>query len=404
MTSNADEFGERELTQAVCALLAEGSAAATRREQSAFDSCASSSGEIVLYGAGGLGRKTLIALREAGVAPLAFVDNNSFLWDTSIAGVPVLSPASAARRYGSQATFVIAVWGALGSDRMAQREQALRELGCERVVPFPPLFWKYPELLLPHYAVDLPHKLHEQAEEVIAACSLWADDASRREYLAQLRFRLHGDFQCLPDPVQHTIYFPPDLWAPGVDEVFVDCGGYDGDTITTLLEQVSGVRSIFSFEPDPENFAKLAAKVATLPQRKSVVLQQAAVGARAGTVMFSASATAASCVGVGSLAVDCMVLDEALGGVTPTYIKMDIEGSELGALAGAENLIRHQAPLLAVSAYHRQDDLWRIPLFVHSLNRQYRFYLRPYRLEGWDLVCYAVPESRRATNPVREAP
>ena len=278
---------------------------------------------------------------------------------------------------------------------MAEREERLRGLGCERVVPFPPLFWKYPDALLPHYTVEAPHKVHEQADRVLAACSLWADDASRREYLAQLRFRLYGDFNCLPGPVQSTIYFPRDLWRPIDNEVFVDCGACDGDTITTVLEQPrAGSPSIFSFEPDPDNFVKLTATVAALPQRGSIVLQQAAVGRQTGTVTFAASGNTASRVGLGDLVVKCIALDEALCGTEPTYIKMDIEGSELQALAGAEKLIRRHAPLLAISAYHRQDDLWRIPLFIRSLNHRYELFLRPHRIEGWDLVCYAVPENR----------
>jgi hypothetical protein len=73
---------------------------------------------------------------------------------------------------------------------------------------------------------------------------------------------------------------------------------------------------------------------------------------------------------------------------------MDIEGSEMDALAGASRIIREQGPLLAICVYHKQDDLWKIPLLIHSLNPEYRFFLRPHKLEVWDLVCYAVPKAR----------
>ena len=394
-------FSAAELTNAVRELFAEGLAGAIERERSAFDRSVAPSREIVLFGAGGLGRKAVAALRKIGLEPVAFADNNPRLWNTLVDGVTVLAPEVAASKYSRRATFVISVWGALSADRMAQRQEGLRALGCEHVVPFTALFWKYPDLLLPHYAVDLPHKLHKEADQIVAACSLWSDDASRREYLAQVRFRLFGDFDGMPAPVQHTIYFPPDLWHKINEEVFVDCGAYDGDTLSSLLEQPDcRFRSFFGFEPDPDNFAKLTAKVAELSQPDSIVLQEAAVGAKSGTVAFSASANAASCVGHGGLLVNCVALDEALGDSAPTYIKMDIEGSELDALAGAAKIIRRHGPLLAISAYHRQHDLWRIPLLIHSLNCQYRLFLRPYRIEGWDLVCYAVPESRLQPNTV----
>ena len=99
---------------------------------------------------------------------------------------------------------------------------------------------------------------------------------------------------------------------------------------------------------------------------------------------------------MGDTEVECVTLDAALAEVTPTHIKMDIEGAELDALEGAREVIARHAPVLAVCSYHRQADLWRIPALIHSINSSYRFFLRPHRIEGWDLVCYAVPPQRVA--------
>ena len=99
--------------EAVRTLLAEGIGDAIKREQTAFDSLAAAGVDTVLFGAGGLGRKTLLGLRAVGREPLAFSDNNSQLWDTSVEGIPVLSPEVAALRYGRRATFVLTVWARL---------------------------------------------------------------------------------------------------------------------------------------------------------------------------------------------------------------------------------------------------------------------------------------------------
>src|SRR5260370_39879142 len=90
---------------------------------------------------------------------------------------------------------------------MGTRERQLHGLGCSRVIPFTLLFWKFAKLFLPHYAVDLPHKVHDQADEVLKTCELWGDAASRFEYLAQLRWRLLSEFDSLPNPVGGTTYF-----------------------------------------------------------------------------------------------------------------------------------------------------------------------------------------------------
>lgn len=384
------------MTAALEELFAEGEAGATAREQSAFDLIAGPSKDlIVLFGAGRVGRKTLAGLRRVGIEPLAFVDNDPRLWNTCVEGVEVLSPEEAARRHGERATFVITIWRGEATDRMAQREAQLRSLGCRYVVPFPPLFWKHAKVFLPHYAVDLPHKVHQQADDVRRAGRLWSDDASRDEYLAQLRWRLLGEFDALYRPVQHTMYFPLDLCPLTDHEVFVDCGAYDGDSIRSFLDKTrNSFQRIYSFEPDPANFGKLEKEVALRPGRESITLQRAAVGGRSGTVTFSGDGNEASSVGKGDMVVNCVALDEVLSGAQPTYIKMDIEGAELDALNGARKIIQRYSPVLAVCSYHVQDHLWKIPLLIQSIDPNYSFFLRPHLVEGWDVVCYAVPKSR----------
>lgn len=396
MVSGARGLAEKDMTAALEELFAEGEAGATAREQSAFDLIAGPSKNlIVLFGAGRVGRKTLTGLRKAGLEPLAFADNDARLWSTSVEGVEVLSPEEAARRHGDQATFVITIWRGEATDRMAEREAQLRSLGCKYVVTFPPLFWKHAKAFLPHYAVDLPHKVHQQEDDVRRAGRLLSDDASRDEYLGQLRWRLLGEFDALYRPVQHTMYFPLDLCPLTDHEVFVDCGAYDGDSIRSFLDQPKkSFQRIYSFEPDPANFSKLEKEVSLRPERESITLQRAAVGAQTGTVTFSGDGNEASSVGKGDMVVNCVALDEVLSGMQPTYIKIDIEGAELDALNGARGIIQCYSPVLAVCTYHVQDHLWKIPLLIQSINPNYSFFLHPHLVEGWDLVCYAIPKSR----------
>ena len=117
----------------------------------------------------------------------------------------VLSPADAAARYGDTAAFVITIWGARGPDRMKDRVNALRSLGCATVIPFGPLSWRYPDGVLPHYGVDLPHKTLEQSAAVLSAFDLWADEESKGEYIAQLQWRLSFDFDGMAPPKVETI-------------------------------------------------------------------------------------------------------------------------------------------------------------------------------------------------------
>lgn len=377
---------------------------AEAREQSTFDRLASPfSKSLVLFGAGGLGRKTLYGLRKIGIKPLAFADNNKTIWGRQIEGVPVLSPETAVQKFADCATFIVTIWHAGGTHRFERTRQQLHSLGCSTVMSFAPLFWKYSQIFLPYYAIDLPHILLAQTSQIASAFSLWADEASRREYLAQMRWRLQSDFDGLPSPVTHAQYFPDDLFELSEDEVFVDCGAFDGDSLHVFFERQSTFRGTFiAVEPDPINLQSLKQYVATLPndRRDRVKILPLALGTRREIVRFEASGLAsAGLSSTGSLEVESVPLDEILADTRVTFIKMDIEGAEIDALIGARRLIENALPILAISVYHQPDHLWRIPLLIRSFSDQYHFFLRPHNEEGWDLVCYAVPASRLLVVP-----
>jgi FkbM family methyltransferase len=157
---------------------------------------------------------------------------------------------------------------------------------------------------------------------------------------------------------------------------------------------------VLALEPDEENFARLQAAVAKLPinVRARVDCRQLALASAPGRLHLRATGTAASTTsaefGAGTVAVPAEPLDVVLGDAAPTMLKLDIEGAEIDALLGARETILRHAPVLAVCVYHRQDDLWRIPLMLREWRDDYAFFLRPHNEEGWDLVCYAVPRAR----------
>jgi FkbM family methyltransferase len=377
-----------------------------RWERQAFDQLVAPFGRsLILFGAGNLGRQILARLLVEGIEPKAFTDNNRALHGTLIEGVPVLSPEDAATKYGRSAAFVVTIWNPEHS--FLQTRQQLTALGCTRVVSAIPLRWKFAEDLLPFFWLDLPSRTLDDAASVKSALSIWADEFSRKEFLAQLRFRLYGEFDSLSAPVPQASYFPDDLFALRPEEVFIDCGAFDGITIRQFLEHRSSFKGqIVAFEPDPHNHKSLLAYASGLPAhlRARIVVSSQAVGSTGGTLKFNATGTMGSAVDVhGTVDVEGVALDAYLtkASLVPSYIKMDIEGAELEALAGARGTIKQHKPVLAVCLYHRPTDLWRIPLFVRSLTDQYSLFLRPHETEGWQLVCYAIPTSRLRTRPAR---
>lgn len=380
-------------------LLSEDISSVCEREKTAFDiMVAPFEKMLVLVGAGSLGRQVLACLRRDGIEPLAYVDNSPSLQGKFIEGVQVLSRQQAAEKYGSSAAFVVTIWNTEHS--FIQTREELTRINCKKVVSAITLRWKYPEILLPFFWLDVPSKTCENSDLIKSAFSLWDDEFSRQEYLAQLKFRILGEFDTLSAPVQQESYFPEDLFDLLPDEKFVDCGAYDGITIKNFLKlqkEFSG--KAVAYEPDPVNFDTLKLYINNLAEsiRENIIPLPYAVGAKREKVHFDATGTMGSTISDnGKVEVECVTLDENLSDlqILPTYVKMDIEGGELGALAGGCRLIQKEMPILAICLYHRYDDLWRIPLFIQSLADGYRFFLRPHEIEGWQLVCYAVPLSR----------
>lgn len=379
-------------------LLAEGGDAARKRISFAIAGLGDvKASGVVLFGAGNLGRNTASGLRKVGIEPICFLDNNKSLWGQEVDGVRVLSPEQGAEAYGDRALFVVTIWRGEASDRMSSRVAHLLNLGCKRVTSFLPLYWMYPDALLPHYMHDLPDRVHAQADRVRQGFKLMADDVSRREYIAQVAFRLLGDFDRPSLPVLGDVYFRDELFELTEVETLVDCGAYDGDTLQAFLDKTAGsFTAAICFEPDPSNFDLLRTTVESLPPsvRSRVVIRQSATGETNTRVLMDVGRGIASQVGAGNCEVESVALDSALNGLSVTFIKMDIEGSELSTLAGARNLIETNKPILAICAYHRQSDIWNIPLFINEISSEYSIYLRPHLLEGWDLVCYALPRGR----------
>ncbi|MDE2524636.1 MAG: FkbM family methyltransferase, partial [Methanocorpusculum sp.] len=88
---------------------------------------------------------------------------------------------------------------------------------------------------------------------------------------------------------------------------------------------------------------------------------------------------------ISTVALDNMSFDESCD----IFIKMDIEGSEMKALNGAEKLIRERKPNLAICVYHKPNDIVDIPLYLKSLVPEYKIYLTG----GPHTICQAQVET-----------
>lgn len=336
--------------------------------------------QIVIFGAGNLGRRVARAVR-----PEMFCDNNRALWGTTWQGIPIEAPEAAVRRY-PDSTFIVAIWHPSRTERMVDRIGQLKSLGASNVIPFSALLAEHGDFLLPNMLWERPG-FYVQHEKEIGRARALMDQEGREEFDRQMQLRLGDASSQVIDAGPQ--YFPSDVFKLSASEVFIDCGAYDGDTIAEF-RRATGDRfqKVVAFEPDPKNLAALKSAVDGDPR---IQVQPYATAARRETVRFTLSGTGSRASWEGTCDVEVVTLDEILDSIAPTFVKMDIEGSEPDAIAGASKIISRHRPKMAVCVYHSPDHLWKIPLQLEELLPDSQFTMRTYCGDGFDSVCYCIP-------------
>ncbi|MFQ8599186.1 MAG: FkbM family methyltransferase [Oscillospiraceae bacterium] len=181
------------------------------------------------------------------------------------------------------------------------------------------------------------------------------------------------------------------ILKPSPHERYLDLGAYNGDTIRELLSFTGGrAERIWAMEPDPKTFRKLSAYLETLSIPATAVCK--GVWDSECTLRFGGKAGRGSVLDeAGRLVVPVLPVDSLLNGEAVTLLKMDVEGAEREALAGAARTIGACKPKLIVSAYHRTGDLADLALQIHALRPDYRIHLRhhPY-VPAWETNYYCI--------------
>lgn len=240
-----------------------------------------------------------------------------------------------------------------------------------------------------------PWFVSQQRDDWIAHESEWArlfdtmaDEESRQTLLDVVRYRLTAEPAFMRNFTVRLRdqYFESFMQLES--ETFVDAGGFDGDTSEEFCLRYPDYRAIHLFEPSPSN---ISAARRRLRGREHINFLQLGLSDSPGCLHFDSEAGSASSVSeAGGATIEVVKLDDAIAGAV-SFIKMDLEGWEMKALAGCAQHIRNDYPKLAISVYHSAEDFRKVPAYLRSLQSQYRIYLRHYT-QGWsETVMYFMP-------------
>jgi len=351
---------------------------------------------IALYGAGELGRLARNCLTVAGVSVAQIIDQNAvkLAGDAGWRGIAMVRPDEVTE--ADKRDLRVAV--SIATLPYVPIEQSLRERGFADIVPFYDLAESCRHLHPLSNGWFAPSLDAAACQATAAALHGWHDDLSRADhlqFLAWRRLREEWTFACAPVLRGPRFFIAEVRDALRQDECFVDAGAYHGGVTENFLRAVDGrFDRIVAIEPDPASRTVLQGALRRLvPPAQQVEVLDCALAEHAGTALFHHGLGYASQLSqTGRLTVATRALDSL--GLSPTFVKLHLEGSELAALEGARDTLQACRPLVAATVYHNDDGIWRTPLWLMEHLPRYRFL---FRLDSWcgtGGVVYGIPEER----------
>ncbi len=336
---------------------------------------------VVLYGMGNGADKILSVCDRYGIEVADFFASDGFVRGHSFHGKTVLSYSEVKEKYGKGNLIALLSFGSSLPDVLSLFDRVDGEI----------------EL----YAPDVPvcgdnlftwEFFEENRERIEEAEALLADEESRRIYREVIAYKLDGTIAHLRRAVSQKEEVYRSLLNAEAIVRAADLGAYNGDTVRELMTYAPALSHVVAMEPDRRNFRKLSDFARTLTSPRVDAVHAAAWSERT-TLSFadSGNRNAGAFAKGKQVEIDALPLDAVLNGAAVDYVKYDVEGAEKEALIGSVKTIQAYRPRLLVSAYHRSEDIFALPLQIHEIEPSYRLYLRRYPyVPAWDLNLICV--------------
>jgi FkbM family methyltransferase len=322
---------------------------------------------IVLYGTGNGADKIYARLQKEGIKIGGVFSSGGFKKGKEFAGFTVTSYEELKEKFGD-----IIILVCFGSHLDEVIDNILRlQKENELYLPDVPVYGD--EIFDLNFARD--HK-----EELLKVYNMLADTQSKKVFENTLYYKLTGESKYLTEieTPREEVFDILNL----SNEDYLDLGAFNGDTVEEFLRYNCVYKSITAVEPDSRNFRKLVENTKGI---KNITLLNAAVSDNNGTMLISKNKGRGNAQTGKTVEIPCVCVDEIAKINPPTFIKMDVEGSEMRAISGGEKTISKK-PKMHIAAYHRSEDLFSLPLKILKINPHYKIYMRKHRaLPAWDI-------------------
>lgn len=346
------------------------------KEKNVWDTLKDSDKPLVLYGMGLGAEKIMSELEQRGMRADDIFASDEFVRGHSFKGYKVLRYSEVCEKYKD---FNVVLCFASHIDEVIDR---IAEIDSEHTVFAPDVPVAGGGLFTREY-------ITENEEKFEKAYSLLADEESKRVYKDILNFKVSGKIKYLLSSFCDKSKVYSDILNLNENEEIIDLGAYDGDTIKEFTAATGGkYKHITALEPDKKSYKKLLKNTDGM---KNISTLNMGVWSKRDTLIFDAEAGRNSKLSAEGVSIEVTDIDSL--NIAPTFIKADIEGSEMKALEGAEKTIKKYLPKLYICAYHRNEDLFALPLKIKELSEKYKIYFRHSKyIPAWESNFYCVAD------------
>jgi FkbM family methyltransferase len=234
------------------------------------------------------------------------------------------------------------------------------------------------------YDYCLKHK-----NEISEVYSLLEDKISKDTFSNILNYKISGNIDYLAKATTEKNDVYENILKVSDDEIYMDLGAYNGDTIKEFLSYTNQKYNyIYALEPDNKNFKKLKKYTEDL---NNIEIYNNPIWKKDEQILFSSQNGRQSSIHKNGNLVNAKSIDSLLKNSPISLLKMDVEGSEYEAILGGINTIKKYKPKLMISLYHRNEDIFKIPLLIKELNPNYKLFIRhQLYIPAWETNLYAL--------------
>ncbi|RLA73853.1 MAG: FkbM family methyltransferase [Epsilonproteobacteria bacterium] len=254
-------------------------------------------------------------------------------------------------------------------------------------------FYRYAtfKLIAPPFMIDFADDFARNRDKYEAIYNILSDNLSKTIFEKIINFKLTFDIKFMRGFTNDhkEQYFDKTILPDMPNIVFVDGGGYIGDTARQVVKLYPNFQKIYLIEPNQKNIT-IAKK--RLKDIDNIEFANIGLSNQKATLNFDDDRSYSTIYGAGATNICVDSLDNIITQKVD-FIKLDIEGAEQDAIEGARQTIARYTPVIACCIYHKADDWHKIPQKVLSINDRYNIYMRHYMEGIFETVMYFVPKT-----------